>query len=163
MVSDRPSSHWTICSPKEDRPNTHTQNLLMHTLTHQFITYHNSNTFLPLYIKVTVRHTMIGWTSFFISHGKKVGIRMPCQLRPTSQGPIDCLKIDGTQLFSIAQLHQWTLACESRSKEASKLASHNVHLVEHDPSSLVYTTELVWHALLYSRFKRTNRKKLNLL
>jgi hypothetical protein len=42
------------------------------------------------------------------------------------------------------------LVCESQSKEASKSASHNVHLVEHDPSSSddksidVYTAKLVW-------------------
>jgi hypothetical protein len=57
-------------------------------------------------------------------------------------------KLDGTQFFSIAQLHQRALACESRSKETSKSASHNVHLVERDSSddepADVYTAELVW-------------------
>jgi hypothetical protein len=53
-------------------------------------------------------------------------------------------------LFSIAQLHQRALACESQSKEESKLTSHNVLLVERDQSSSddesaeVYTAELVW-------------------
>jgi hypothetical protein len=32
-------------------------------------------------------------------------------------------KLDGTQFFSIAQLHQWALACESRFKETSKSAT----------------------------------------
>jgi hypothetical protein len=42
------------------------------------------------------------------------------------------------------------LACESRSKETSKSAGYNVHLVDCDPSSLndepvdVDTIELVW-------------------
>jgi hypothetical protein len=53
----------------------------------------------------------------------------------------------GTRLFSLLQLHQRALACESRNKEASKLAGHNVHLVKRDSSddehADVYTTELV--------------------
>jgi hypothetical protein len=42
------------------------------------------------------------------------------------------------------------LACESQSKETSKLADHNVHLVDRDPnisydkSTDVYITDLVW-------------------
>jgi hypothetical protein len=42
------------------------------------------------------------------------------------------------------------LACESRSKEASKSASHKMHLVRRDnsddESADVYTAELVWSA-----------------
>jgi hypothetical protein len=58
--------------------------------------------------------------------------------------------LDDTQFFSLVQLHQRALTCESRSKEASKSANHNVHLVERDPSSsydestYVYIAELVW-------------------
>jgi hypothetical protein len=86
-------------------------------------------------------------------------------------------KLDGTQLFSIAQLHQWALACESRSKETSKSASHNVHLLEHDSSDdesidiYIYIPLSLFgrrkpnllHVLLCSRFKRISKKKLNLL
>jgi hypothetical protein len=57
-------------------------------------------------------------------------------------------KLDDTQFFSIAQLHQRALACESRFKETSKLASHTIHLVERDnsddESAYVYTAEFVW-------------------
>jgi hypothetical protein len=57
-------------------------------------------------------------------------------------------KLDGTKFFSIAQLHQRALACENRSKETSKSAGHNVHLMERDSldveSTYVYTAELVW-------------------
>jgi hypothetical protein len=53
-----------------------------------------------------------------------------------------------TQLFSIAQLHQRALACESRFKETSKSVAHTIHLVEHDNSddeaADVYTAEFVW-------------------
>jgi hypothetical protein len=57
-------------------------------------------------------------------------------------------KLDGTQFFSIAQLHQWSLACESRFKETSKSAARIIHIVEHDNSDDesvdVYTAEFVW-------------------
>jgi hypothetical protein len=57
-------------------------------------------------------------------------------------------KLDGTQFFSIAQLHQRALACESRFKETSKSAAYTIHLVEHDSSDDesidVYATEFVW-------------------
>jgi hypothetical protein len=56
--------------------------------------------------------------------------------------------LDDTQFFSIAQLHQRALACESRCKETSKSAARTIHLVQHDSSddesADVYTTELVW-------------------
>jgi hypothetical protein len=49
--------------------------------------------------------------------------------------------------FSIAQLHQRPLACESRYKETSKSTVHNIHLAERDSSDDesvdVYTAELV--------------------
>jgi hypothetical protein len=56
--------------------------------------------------------------------------------------------LGGTQFFLEAQLHQRALTYESRSKESSKSASHNVHLVERDSSddesAGVYTAELFW-------------------
>jgi hypothetical protein len=57
-------------------------------------------------------------------------------------------KLDGAQFFSIAQLHQWALACESRFKETSKSTSRAIHLIERDSSddesADVYTTEFIW-------------------
>jgi hypothetical protein len=59
-------------------------------------------------------------------------------------------KLEGIQFFTLAQLHQRALACESRSKETTKTIRHNVHIVECDQSSSddesteVYTTEMVW-------------------
>jgi hypothetical protein len=57
-------------------------------------------------------------------------------------------KLDGTQFFSIAQLHQRALACESRFKETSKSAAHTIHLIERDSSNDesgdVYTAEFIW-------------------
>jgi hypothetical protein len=65
-------------------------------------------------------------------------------------GLLSCLrdKLDGTQFFSIAQLHQRALACESRFKKTSKSAARTIHLVERDSSddesTDVYTAEFVW-------------------
>jgi hypothetical protein len=59
-------------------------------------------------------------------------------------------KLEGIQFFTLAQLHQRALACESRSKELVKTVRHNVHIVEHNQSSSddepkeVYTAEIVW-------------------
>jgi hypothetical protein len=57
-------------------------------------------------------------------------------------------KLDGTQFFSIAQLHQRALACESLFKETSKSTARTIHLVEHDnlddEFAYVYTAEFVW-------------------
>jgi hypothetical protein len=57
-------------------------------------------------------------------------------------------KLDGTQFFSIAQLHQRALAYEKRFKETSKLVARSIHLVERDSSddesADVYTAEFVW-------------------
>jgi hypothetical protein len=57
-------------------------------------------------------------------------------------------KFDGTQFFSIAQLHRQALAYESRSKWISKSVVHNIHLVERDSSddesAYICTAELVW-------------------
>jgi hypothetical protein len=59
-------------------------------------------------------------------------------------------KLEGIQFFTLAQLHQRALACESRSKETAKAIRHNVHIVECNQSSSddesieVYTAEMVW-------------------
>jgi hypothetical protein len=59
-------------------------------------------------------------------------------------------RLEGIQLFTLAQLHQRALACESRSKETVKMVHHNVHIVECDQSSSddeskeVYVAEMVW-------------------
>jgi hypothetical protein len=58
-------------------------------------------------------------------------------------------KLEGIQFFTLAQLHQRALACESWSKELVKMVHHNVHIVEHNQSSSddepkeVYTAEIV--------------------
>jgi hypothetical protein len=80
-------------------------------------------------------------------------------------------KLDRTQFFSLVHLHQRALTCESRSKEAPKLASQKMHIVGCDNSDNesidVYTTNLFGqhrlnrlHVLLYSRFTRISNKKL---
>jgi hypothetical protein len=82
-------------------------------------------------------------------------------------------KLDGTQFFLIAQLHQRALACESRFKETSKSVVRTIHLVEcdnsDDESAEVYTLSLfgqqrsnLLYVLPYSRFKRISKKILNL-
>jgi hypothetical protein len=82
-------------------------------------------------------------------------------------------KLDGTQFFSIAQLHQRALACENRFKETSKSAARSIHLIERDSSddesADVYTAKLfvqqrpnLQHVLPYSRFKRIGKMRLNL-
>jgi hypothetical protein len=59
-------------------------------------------------------------------------------------------RLEGIQFFTLAQLHQRALACESRSKETAKTIRHNVHIVECDQSSSddesteVYAAEMVW-------------------
>jgi hypothetical protein len=59
-------------------------------------------------------------------------------------------KLDGTQFFLLVHLHQRALTYESRSKEASKSASHKLHLVGcdnlDDESTDVYAAKLVWPA-----------------
>jgi hypothetical protein len=58
-------------------------------------------------------------------------------------------KLEGIQFFTLAQLYQRALACESRTKELVKTVHHNVHIVEHNQSSSdnkpkeVYTAEIV--------------------
>jgi hypothetical protein len=58
--------------------------------------------------------------------------------------------LEGIQFFTLAQLHQRALACESQSKETTKTIRHNVHIVECDQSSSddesteVYAAEMVW-------------------
>jgi hypothetical protein len=57
-------------------------------------------------------------------------------------------KLDSTQFFSIAWLHQRALAYEIRCKETSKSTGHTIHLVERNnsdgDSADICTTELVW-------------------
>jgi hypothetical protein len=58
-------------------------------------------------------------------------------------------RLEGTQFFTLAQLHQRALACEIRSKETVKTIHHNVHIIECDQSSLddesteVYAAEMI--------------------
>jgi hypothetical protein len=58
--------------------------------------------------------------------------------------------LEDIQFFTLAQLHQRALACESRSKETDKTIRHNVHIVECDQSSSddesteIYAAEMVW-------------------
>jgi hypothetical protein len=58
-------------------------------------------------------------------------------------------KIRRHPIFTLAQLHQRALACESRSKETAKAIHHNIHRVECDKSSSdeesieVYAAEMV--------------------
>jgi hypothetical protein len=59
-------------------------------------------------------------------------------------------RLEGIQFFTLAQLHQRALACESRSKELAKTVRHDVHIIECDQSSSddeskeVYADEMVW-------------------
>jgi hypothetical protein len=59
-------------------------------------------------------------------------------------------RLEGIQFFTLAQLHQKALACESHSKETAKTIRHNVPIVECDQSSSddeskeVYVAEMVW-------------------
>lgn len=61
-------------------------------------------------------------------------------------------KIDDTRFFSLTQLHQRTLACESQSKEASKSTRHNMHLIDrndsssNDESNDMHVVYLIWPA-----------------
>jgi hypothetical protein len=59
-------------------------------------------------------------------------------------------RLEGAQFFTLAQLHQRALACESQSKETAKVVRHTVHIVECEQSSSdykskkVYAAEMVW-------------------
>jgi hypothetical protein len=44
-------------------------------------------------------------------------------------------RLEGIQFFTLAQLHPRALACESQSKDTTKVVCHNVHVVEYDQSS----------------------------
>jgi hypothetical protein len=83
--------------------------------------------------------------------------------------------LEGIQFFTLAQLHQRALACESRSKETAKTIRHNVHIVEcgqsssDDESAEVYAAEMVGQSRPnlrlvppYSRFKRNDKRRLSL-
>jgi hypothetical protein len=58
-------------------------------------------------------------------------------------------RLEDIQIFTLAQLHQRALVCESQSKETAKTIRHNVHIVECDQSSSddeskeVYAAEMV--------------------
>jgi hypothetical protein len=49
--------------------------------------------FLTLHIRAMVRHAIIGRASFSIGHGRKIGIAMPGQMSPTSQGSAACHQV----------------------------------------------------------------------
>jgi hypothetical protein len=44
-------------------------------------------------------------------------------------------RLEGIQFFTLTQLHQWALACESRCKGTQKTTRHNVDLVNYDQGS----------------------------
>jgi hypothetical protein len=84
-------------------------------------------------------------------------------------------RLKGIQFFTLAQLHQRALACESRSKETAKTIRHNAHIVECDQSSLddesKEYTRLKWFGQSrpnlrlvppYNQFKRNSKRRLNL-
>jgi hypothetical protein len=58
-------------------------------------------------------------------------------------------RLESIQFFTLEQLHQRALACESRSKETAKTIRHNVYIVKCDQSSLddesieIYAAEMV--------------------
>jgi hypothetical protein len=55
-------------------------------------------------------------------------------------------KPDGTQFFSLTQLHQRDLACESRSKELYRHDEHRDNSSLDDEPKELYVAELVWPA-----------------
>jgi hypothetical protein len=84
-------------------------------------------------------------------------------------------KIRRHPIFTLAQLHQRALACESRSKATVKTIHHNIHIVECDQSSSddeskdVYIVEMVWPSRPNlrlvppcSQFQRNDRMGLSL-
>ena len=84
-------------------------------------------------------------------------------------------RLQGVQFFTLAQLHQRALTCESRSKETAKTIRHNIHIVEcyqnssDDESKEVYDVEWfgqnrpsLWLVPSYSRFERNGKRRLNL-
>jgi hypothetical protein len=84
-------------------------------------------------------------------------------------------RLEGIQFFTLAQLHQRALACESRSNETTKTIRNNVHIVECDQSSSddeskeVYATEMVWPKQAkylacssLQQSKRNDKRRLNL-
>jgi hypothetical protein len=77
-------------------------------------------------------------------------------------------RLEDIQFFTLAQLHQRALACESRSKGTAKTIRHNVHIVECDQSSSddesteVYAAEMVWPKqakFLACSFLQSDQKK----
>jgi hypothetical protein len=83
-------------------------------------------------------------------------------------------KLEGVQFFTLAQLHQRALACESRIKEIAKTVRHDVHIVECGQSSSDDESKEVYVKWFgpsrpnlrlvppCSRFKRNNRRRLSL-
>jgi hypothetical protein len=84
-------------------------------------------------------------------------------------------RLEDIQFFTLAQLHQRALACESQSKETAKTIPHNVHIVKCDQSSSDDEsrkyTRLKWFGQSrsnlrlvpsYSQFKRNGKRRLNL-
>jgi hypothetical protein len=84
-------------------------------------------------------------------------------------------RLEGIRFFTLAQLHQRDLACESRSKETAKIICHNVHIVECDKAARMTNqqkyTQLKWFGQSRpnprlvppcSWFKRNDKKMLSL-
>jgi hypothetical protein len=84
-------------------------------------------------------------------------------------------RLEDIQFFTLAQLHQRALACESRSKDTAKAVCHNVHVVECDQSisddeskkcTLLrwfgQSMPNLWLVLLYNQFKRNDKKRSSL-
>jgi hypothetical protein len=73
--------------------------------------------------------------------------------------------LEGIQFFTLAQLHQRYLACESQSRETAKTIRHNVDIVEYDQSSSddeskgVYVAKMVCSSLEPVQKKRQEEVK----
>jgi hypothetical protein len=81
-------------------------------------------------------------------------------------------RLEDIQFFTLAQLHQRVLSCESRRKGTAKVVRHNVHVVECDQSisddeskkcTLLgwfgQSRPNLWLVSLYSQFKRNDMKR----
>jgi hypothetical protein len=59
-------------------------------------------------------------------------------------------RLEDIQFFTLAQLHQKALACESRYRDTTKAVHHNIHIVDcnmsrsNDEPQEVYVAEMVW-------------------
>jgi hypothetical protein len=54
--------------------------------------------------------------------------------------------LDNTQFFSLTQLHQQALACESQSKELSHHDERRDSSSSNDKPKMVYASKLIWPA-----------------